>query len=57
MKYNTYEFKTSKGEVERRNKRYLRFTNIFRNYDERNKDINLDSLDSHKIFTLIRMEI
>lgn len=57
MKYNTYEFETSKEEVERRKKRYLRFTNIFRNYDERNKDINLDRLDSHQIFTLIRMDI
>lgn len=53
IKYNTYEFKTTKEEVERRKNRELRFTNIFCKDDERNKGIELNNLSYHQMKILI----
>lgn len=56
MKENFIILETRKEEVERRNKAYNRFTNIFKNDDERNKNINLDFIDYNNLKRLVYSE-
>ena len=57
IKYKTYEFKTTKEEIERRKHRALRFNNIFSKHDERNEGINLENVSINYVMSLIYSDL